>query len=143
MLLRLRRSDHSARLAALQAEVVALQAMVRTLRQELDTAWASAAAAGARARSIAPAPPRVIDLTLVPDPQLVLSMDLSPAEAVPAPTGPTVELDLRESELVAEVALALLPESALLDPKQARDVEVIDPATAKPAETVLPERRTA
>ena len=140
MLLRLRRSDHAARQAALQAEVVALRAMVRTLRHELDTAWAAAAAAGARSRSIAPASPRIIDLTLVPDPQIVLAMDFSAAETMPAPTGPTVELDLRESELVREVALALLPESALLDPRRDREAEVSDTAAAAPQETT---RRTA
>jgi hypothetical protein len=39
-----------------------------------------------------------------------------------------------------------LPESALLDPRTARDAELIDvaePATAAPADTILPERRTA
>jgi hypothetical protein len=143
LLLRLRRSDRAARLAALQADVVALQAMVRTLRAELDTAWASAAAAGASARAIAPAPPRTIDLTLVPDPEMQVALDLSLADAIPALTGPTVELDLRENELVTEVALALLPESALLDPRVAREPELTDPAKTSAPATATPAAETA
>ena len=45
-----------------------------------------------------------------------------------------------------EIVLADLPESALLDPKQDRDADVIDvsePATASAADTILPARRTA
>jgi hypothetical protein len=43
-------------------------------------------------------------------------------------------------------AMLELPESALLDPKQDRDGDVIDvsePATASAADTILPARRSA
>jgi hypothetical protein len=145
VLLRLRRSDRAARTAALQAEVIALRATVRELRAELETVWASAAAATTLART-AEATRWELALPLV-------QVALSPAEiaetraaaaATPALAGVTsIALDLRPDTAATEIVLNDLPESALLDPKQARDADVSDPVTAKAAETVLPERRTA
>jgi hypothetical protein len=141
--------------------VIALRATVRELRAELDSVLATAAAATAQAR-VAEATRWELALPMV-------QVAMTPAEiaetreaaaATPALAGVTsIALDLRPdsaaTEIVLsdaadivltdapEIALDDLPESALLDPKQARDAEVGDPATAKPTETVLPERRTA
>jgi hypothetical protein len=67
------------------------------------------------------------------------------------PDTPTTQIVLPEpAEIVPtgspDIVLADLPESALIDPKQARDSDVIDvsePATASAADTILPARRIA
>jgi hypothetical protein len=144
--------------------VVALRATVRALRAELDAVWESAAAAGAMART-AEGSRRELSMPLV---RVALAPSEVAATRVAAAASPSlagvtsIELDLRPdtatTEIVLidkpaivladrpEIVLGDLPEAALLDPKQARDAEVIDvsdPATAAAADTILPGRRTA
>jgi hypothetical protein len=154
LLLRLRRNDRAARTAALQAEVVALRATVRALRAELDQVWESAAAATAAAREASRRELRLplVEAAVAPT---EVAETRATAAATPALAGTTsIVLDLRPdtamTEIVLveqpEIVLADLPESALLDPKHARDAEVIDvsePATASAPDTILPARRTA
>jgi len=144
--------------------VVALRATVRALRAELDAVWESAAAASVMGRMAERAR---WELTLP-----LVRVALAPAEvaetrvaaaSTPALAGVTsIVLDLRPdtpttqivlpepAEIVPtgspDIVLADLPESALIDPKQARDSDVIDvsePATASAADTILPARRIA
>jgi hypothetical protein len=162
ILLRLRRSDRAARTAALQAEVVALRATVRELRAELDLIRVTAAAATALARTVEAARWELelplVQAALAP---VEVAETRAVASATPAMAGVTsIALDLRPDTAKTEIVLADapkivlsdapeavlsdLPESALLDPKQARDgADSDEAATAKPAETILPERRTA
>jgi hypothetical protein len=131
---------------------VALRATVRSLRAELDSVWAAAAAATAAARA-ADVSRWGLELPLAP-------VALAPAEVADTAALPvlaevaSLELDLRPNTATTkilltelrEIVLADLPESALLDPKKDRDADVIDvnqPVTAAAAETVLPERRSA
>jgi hypothetical protein len=134
--------------------VLALRATVRLLRAELDAVWEAAAAATAAARQASR-----WELTM-PLVQAALSptevgQTRAAAAAVPALAGVTsILLDLRPDTAMTEivltdapkVALADLPESALLDAKTDRDSDVIDvtePAAASAADTILPARRTA
>jgi hypothetical protein len=114
----------------LQAEVVALRATVAGLHLELATAQAELVSARAATASIVPAQsPRGIrwvglDLPMVPV--------AAPAQRRDADDGgeKTIEIDLREIIAQADIVLSSLPEAALLDPKQARDIELSDPAAA-------------
>jgi hypothetical protein len=144
--------------------VVALRATVRALRAELDAVWELAAAAAAAGR-VADASRRALQVPLV---RAVVTPDevagtRAAAGATPALAGvPSMVLDLRSDIATTEIVLAKtraivatdppetvladLPESALLDPKQARGADVIDvsePAPAPAADTILPTRRTA
>lgn len=144
--------------------MVALGATVRALRAELDAVLESAAAATA-AEQVTDASRRAPQMPLGP---AVVTPDevadtRTAAAATPALAGVTsMVLDLRPdiatTEIVLpdspgvlatdqpEIVLADLPEFALLDPKRARDADVIDvsePATASAADTILPDRRTA
>lgn len=147
---------------------MALRATVRALRAELDAVWELAAAATATARA-AEASRWALQMPLVQAALAPTEVAATWAATAPALAGVTViELDLRPDTATTEIVLAdlpaivvaeraastervaaakrALPESALLDPKKARDADVIDvtdPATASAAETVLPERRTA
>jgi hypothetical protein len=153
--------------------VVALRATVSALRAELDAAWESAAAAAVSARR-ADAARWDLELPLVQAALAPTELARTAAAAATAPAlvgVGAIELDLRPDTALTEIvlsgtpaivrpdqraatsakpatvaALADLPEAALLDPKQARDADLIDvtePATAAAADTILPERRTA
>jgi hypothetical protein len=117
LLLRLRRSDRAARTAALQAEVVALRATVRSMRAELDSAWEAAAAATVAARR-ADAARWDLELPLV-------QAALAPAEiaetaaaasALPALAGVgSIALDLRPDTATTEILLTELRQIVLGD----------------------------
>jgi hypothetical protein len=116
----------------LQAEVVALRATVAGLHLELATAQAELVSARAATAAIVPAQSPLgirwvgLDLPMVP---AVPAVPL--AQHAPEHDGEkTIEIDLREIIAQADIVLSALPEAALLDPKQARDIELSDPAAA-------------
>jgi hypothetical protein len=121
--------------------VVALRAAVHALRGELDAAWESAAAASVAARA-AEAARWALAMPLV---QAALApsevAETRAAAGTPSMTGvTTIALDLRPDTARTEIVLADLPESALLDPRKARDADIIDvtePATAAAADPPL------
>lgn len=127
---------------------MALRATVRALRAELDAVWESAAAAARATDASRWALQMPLGQAAVTPDEVAETR--AAAAATPAMAGVTSKvLDLRRDTTgpdQPEIVLADLPEFALLDPRRARDADVIDvsdPATASAADTVLAARRTA
>lgn len=140
LLLRLRRNDRAARFAALQVEVSVLRATVAELRSELSAARAAAAAqAETQAVALAAATPPTtlswlsMDLPVLETPA-VAAPAVAAVAAAPAATAPVLasaaafEVKLDDTAEI-EIVFADLPEAAMLDPRRAREDEVVDPAT--------------
>lgn len=162
------RSRDKARTAALEAEVVALRAMVADLRTELDRARVDAAVSATAAATAleAAAEERPVSWVTLEMPLVALALG-DPADVASGPdvaaalAAPDRSPDTVETEIVLEPApapadrlawsvLANLPERPLLDPRIDRDQEPVDHA-AEPAEaaetleavTEAPQRRSA
>jgi len=138
----LMRSRASVRTAAMRAEILALRATVAALREELDTLRAAAAAEREAAPAVRPAVSAAAGSTLdLPLVRLALD-DVAVDRGTDAAL---TEIVLTTSPVTATgeaVALADLPERALLDPAEHRDAEPVDLAAARPAHDT-PQRRTA
>lgn len=151
---RLLRSRHSARTAALSAEVIALRVTVGEMRAALDRADARVEALAVRlaaAREVAAAPVQgpatappvappaqvslempLVRLALARTAGLSLTREMAAALAAP---------DRGPDTATTEIVLADLPERPLLDPTADRDAEPLDHAVA--ADTATTSRRIA
>ena len=152
---RLLRSRHSARTAALSAEVIALRVTVGEMRAALDRADARVEALAVRlaaAREVAAAPVQgpatappvaapaqvslempLVRLALARTAGLSLTREMAAALAAP---------DRGPDTATTEIVLADLPERPLLDPTADRDAAPLDHAAAA-ADTPTTSRRIA